>query len=126
MASLSSCTILNPRGAESYLQLAKEVINHDKTSPGKGLSTLLKDREGTSDQELLELDVDLLEPNRYPAPGLFRKTSWRSWHSRSKHTGSFNLLWPAATAIAIRSLQVSGDGGRPSGSECSRCRSWSR
>lgn len=38
---------------------------------GKGLSTLLKDREGTSDQELLELDVDLLEPNRYQPRQVF-------------------------------------------------------
>jgi ParB family chromosome partitioning protein len=38
---------------------------------GKGLSTLLKDREGTSDHELLELDVDLLEPNRYQPRQVF-------------------------------------------------------
>jgi ParB family chromosome partitioning protein len=38
---------------------------------GKGLSTLLKDREGTSDHELLELDVDLLEPNHYQPRQVF-------------------------------------------------------
>src|SRR5262245_2892870 len=32
---------------------------------GKGLSTLLRDRDGSGDHELLELDIDLLEPNRY-------------------------------------------------------------
>jgi len=38
---------------------------------GKGLSTLLKDREGTGEHEFLELDVDLLEPNRYQPRQLF-------------------------------------------------------
>jgi ParB family transcriptional regulator, chromosome partitioning protein len=38
---------------------------------GRGLSTLLKDREGTTEHELLELDVDLLEPNRYQPRQIF-------------------------------------------------------
>src|SRR5262249_46563877 len=38
---------------------------------GKGLSTLLKDRESSGDHELLELDVDLLEPNRYQPRQIF-------------------------------------------------------
>jgi len=32
---------------------------------GKGLSALLRDREGTTESELCELDIDLLEPNRF-------------------------------------------------------------
>src|SRR5437867_167590 len=38
---------------------------------GKGLSTLLKDHEGTGDHELLELDVGLLEPNHYQPRQIF-------------------------------------------------------
>jgi ParB family transcriptional regulator, chromosome partitioning protein len=38
---------------------------------GKGLSTLLRDRESSNDRELLELDVDLLEPNRYQPRQIF-------------------------------------------------------
>jgi len=38
---------------------------------GKGLSALLKDRESTSDSDQPELDVDLLEPNRFQPRQLF-------------------------------------------------------
>jgi ParB family chromosome partitioning protein len=38
---------------------------------GKGLSTLLKDQEGTGDHALLELDIDLLEPNHYQPRQIF-------------------------------------------------------
>jgi ParB family transcriptional regulator, chromosome partitioning protein len=38
---------------------------------GKGLSALLKDREATSESELRELDVDLLEPNPFQPRQVF-------------------------------------------------------
>ncbi|MSO22120.1 MAG: ParB/RepB/Spo0J family partition protein [Acidobacteria bacterium] len=41
---------------------------------GKGLSALLKDRESTADSDQLELDVELLEPNRFQPRQLFSET----------------------------------------------------
>jgi len=38
---------------------------------GKGLSALLKDQESTAEAELRELDVDLLEPNRFQPRQVF-------------------------------------------------------
>jgi ParB family chromosome partitioning protein len=38
---------------------------------GKGLSALLKDREATTEDELRELDIDLLEPNRFQPRQIF-------------------------------------------------------
>ncbi|PYV85362.1 MAG: chromosome partitioning protein ParB [Acidobacteria bacterium] len=38
---------------------------------GKGLSALLKDREATTENELCELDIDLLEPNRFQPRQIF-------------------------------------------------------
>ncbi|MFN8005554.1 MAG: ParB/RepB/Spo0J family partition protein [Terriglobia bacterium] len=40
---------------------------------GKGLSALLKDREATSEPELRELDLDLLEPNPYQPRQVFEE-----------------------------------------------------
>ena len=38
---------------------------------GKGLSALLKDREETTEPELRELDLDLLEPNPFQPRQVF-------------------------------------------------------
>jgi ParB family transcriptional regulator, chromosome partitioning protein len=38
---------------------------------GKGLSALLKDREATTEDELRELDIDLLEPSRFQPRQIF-------------------------------------------------------
>lgn len=38
---------------------------------GKGLSALLRDREGASESDLRELDTDLLEPNRFQPRQIF-------------------------------------------------------
>ena len=38
---------------------------------GKGLSALLKDRETSADSEVRELDIDLLEPNRFQPRQVF-------------------------------------------------------
>jgi len=38
---------------------------------GKGLSALLKDREATTENELCEVDIDLLEPNRFQPRQIF-------------------------------------------------------
>jgi ParB family chromosome partitioning protein len=45
-----------------------------RTALGKGLSALLKDREATGDQELVELDVSQLEPNRFQPRQIFAET----------------------------------------------------
>jgi ParB family transcriptional regulator, chromosome partitioning protein len=42
-----------------------------RTALGKGLSALLKDQEGIGDHELLELDVTVLEPNRFQPRQIF-------------------------------------------------------
>ena len=38
---------------------------------GKGLSALLKDRESVAESDQKELDIDLLEPNRYQPRQMF-------------------------------------------------------
>jgi ParB family transcriptional regulator, chromosome partitioning protein len=42
-----------------------------RTALGKGLSALLKDQEAIGDHELLELDITVLEPNRFQPRQIF-------------------------------------------------------
>ena len=41
---------------------------------GKGLSALLKDRESTTDSDQRELDIDMLEPNRFQPRQIFSES----------------------------------------------------
>lgn len=90
---------------------------------GRGLSTLLKDREGTSDHELLELDVDLLEPNRYQPRQIFSEVKLEELSQSIKahgivqpivarrHGDRYQIVagerrWRAAQRLGLRKVPV--------------------
>jgi ParB family chromosome partitioning protein len=78
---------IRSRGAESYLQLAREVMSNDKTSTRPGLSALLSETAAATSEELLEIDIDLIEPNSAQPRLRFDETRLNELAESIRHNG---------------------------------------